>query len=82
VPEVQRRMTFLVSLGLRLIGGHLVSAFLARSATGALYTFEHLAVGLGFRFCLGFGTACYFLSPPIRHAIDGVIVAVKDVVVG
>ena len=75
-------MGILLSIVIRTLGGHLVSAFLGRATSGALYTFEHLAVGLGFRFCFGFGTACYFLSPPIRHAIDAVIVAFKGVIVG
>ena len=65
----------------RLIGGHLVSSFLSRASTGALYTAEHLIVGLGARFFLGMGCALYFTSPTVRAAINGVGKAVVGLVV-
>ena len=55
-------MTLILSILARVVGGHLVSAFLGRASTGALYTLEHLVVGLGFRYFLGLATAFYFTS--------------------
>ena len=74
-------MSILLGFAARLIGGHLVSAFLGRATSGALYTAEHLVVGLGFRFFLGFGTALYFSAPTVRTAMNGVVKAVAGLVV-
>ena len=74
-------MSLILGFAARLIGGHLVKAFAERTATGALFTAEHLIVGLGFRFFLGLGSALYFTDDGVRAAVNAAAKAIAHVVV-
>ena len=69
-------MPILATLGVwavKAVGGHLLSG-------GPVSKLESAVTGLGMRFTLGFLTALYFTEPTVRHAIDALLVAIKNVI--
>ena len=69
-------MPILATLGVwavKAVGGHLLSG-------GPVSKLESAVSGLGMRFTLGFGTALYFTEPPVRKAINNLLVAIKNVI--
>ena len=63
------------SVASRIIGGH----HLLGKPIGAAQT---ALEGLGARFIAGFLTALYFTNEPTKHAINGLLAAVKGAVLG
>ena len=75
-------LSALASFGFKFAAGHLAKAFFSRSITGATGTLRALVAGLGWRFAAGLLTALYFEDDRVAGAVEGLLGAVSDAVLG